>query len=252
VVILVRHSGARWVSAALALLLWMFFANVAIDDATARLLTWPWYNNAVRLAAAGALPAALAASAGMLAIGALLARPFRRFRWAPLTATTAVVAVLLLVTHGYVAEHRAFLRGYYYPGTARSWASDTELIALKRLSTLIPPDAVTAANAWNGATYLYVVSGRRLLIPTEKALTEGDRKLLAARLDDVGTDPEVCAAATRQRVGYAITGGVPFLWGRQWVPLYDGIDSVGKSEAFQQVAKEGPYTLYKLTECAGA
>ena len=252
VVILVRHSGARWVTAALVLLLGMFFANVAIDDATARMLTWPWYNNAVRLAAAGVLPAALAAAAGMLAIGSLLARPLRKFRWAPLTATTAVVAVFLLLTHGYVSEHRAFLRGYFYPQTARSWASDEELIALQRLSSLIPADAVTAANAWNGATYLYVVSGRRLLVPTEKALTEGDRTLLAARLDDVGTDPEVCAAARRQRVGYAITGGVPFLWGREWVQLYDGIDSVGESEAFRQVAKEGPYTLYKLTECAGS
>jgi hypothetical protein len=164
--------------------------------------------------------------------------------------TTAVSVALVLGTHGYVQEHRDFLRGYFFPGKARSWASDAELRALRELSARIPPEALTAANPWSGGTYLYIVSGRRLLIPTEKALRPGDRELLAAELDRAGTDPDVCAAARRQNVQYAITGGIPFLWGEDRVDLYRGIDSVGASDAFTKVATAGPYTLYRLTGCA--
>jgi hypothetical protein len=157
-----------------------------------------------------------------------------------------------VVTHGYAYAHQAFLRGYYHPSVAKSWASDDELRALRALSTHIPDGAFTAANAWNGGTYLYVVSGKPLLVPTEKALFAGDRTLLAARLDRVGTDPEVCAAARRQHVEYALTGGKPFAWaGARRVALYAGIDRVGSSAAFTQVASAGPYTLYRLTTCAG-
>jgi hypothetical protein len=35
------------------------------------------------------------------------------------------------------------------------------------------------------------------------------------------------------------------------VALYAGIDRVGSSPAFSKVATAGPYTLYRLTTCAG-
>ena len=95
------------------------------------------------------------------------------------------------------------------------------------------------------------MSGRPLLVPTEKALFAGDRKLLAARLDEAGTSAQVCAAARRQHVEYAIVGGTPFAWaGRARVQEYRGIDAVGTSNAFTKVATAAPYTLYRLTSCA--
>jgi hypothetical protein len=248
--ILVRGRGARWVVAALLLFQGLFFLNVGVDNDLARLLTWPWYNNAFRLAAVAVLPAALAAAAGLVGIGALLAAPLRRWRAAGLVTSTAAVVALLLATQAYVDQHRGFLDGYFFPGRARSWASDAELRALRTLATHIPQDALTAANPWNGGTYLYVVSGRRVLVPTEKALRPGDRELLAASLDQAGSDPEVCAAARRQNVEFALTGGVPFLWAEDRVELYRGIDAVGSSDAFTKVATAGPYTLYRLTGCA--
>jgi hypothetical protein len=252
VVLLRRHRGAGWLPVAASVFAGLYLLNVAVDDDTARYLTWPWYNNAIRLAVAGSLPSALCAAAGFVALGTLVARVARAVPTARAVATGLVLAAFLVVTHGYVYPHQAFLRGYYHPSVAKSWASDDELRALRELSTRIPDGAVTAANAWNGGTYLYVVSGKPLLVPTEKALFDGDRTLLAARLDQVGTDPEVCAAARRQDVQFALTGGKPFAWaGAKRVALYAGIDRVGSSPAFSKVATAGPYTLYRLTTCAG-
>lgn len=284
-----RHRGAGWVPVAGAFFAGLYLLNVVVDDDATRYLTWPWYNNAIRLAVAGSLPAVLCATAGFVAIGTALAAALRRLTGArrdalpdhdhalaadeapdppttrgpgrggarltatPLLGTLLVVGLFVVGTAGYARVHRDFLNPYYHPDSAHSWASDTELRALHTLAGRIPPGAVTAANAWNGGTYLYVVSGRPLLVPTEKALFAGDRTLLAERLDQAGTSPEVCAAARRQHVAYAIVGGRPFAWaGAKRVALYRGIDAVGTSSAFTKVATAGPYTLYRLTRCAGA
>lgn len=247
-----RNRGAGWVVAALILCLSLFFLNVAVDSPEVRYLTWPWYNDPIRLAAISVLPAALCASAGVLAVGAIAAPHLRRLPSARMATTGAVLTALVLGTGAYIGPHRDFLQGYFTPSPARSWASDDELRALNHLARYIPPGAVTAANPWNGATYLYVTSGRRLLIPTEKALTRGDRTLLAAQLDRVGTSVEVCEAARRQGVEYAITGGQPFATvGARRLAQYRGIDKVGDSSAFVPIAKEGPYRLYALADCAG-
>ena len=283
-----RHRGAGWVPVAGAFFAGLYLLNVVVDDDATRYLTWPWYNNAIRLAVAGSLPAVLCAAAGFVAIGTALTAGLRRLTGGrrdalpddpapaedrepdrlpargrvpgrgrltatPLLGTLLVVGLFVVGTAGYARVHRDFLDSYYHPDSAHSWASDTELRALRTLSGHIPPGAVTAANAWNGGTYLYVVSGRPLLVPTEKALFAGDRTLLAERLDQAGTSPEVCAAARRQHVAYAIVGGRPFAWaGAKRVALYRGIDGVGTSPAFTKVATAGPYTLYRLTRCAGS
>lgn len=272
-----RHRGAGWVPVAGGGFAALYLLNVTVDDRPLRYLTWPWYNNAIRLAVAGSLPSVLCATAGFVALGALLARLAGGRRrhlgdWVVdrqstlprrsaldlrptlrLATTLLVLAVFVVGTRGYVAAHRTFLDPYYHPDAAHSWASDMELQSLRVLSSHIPAGAVTAANPWNGGTYLYVVSGKPLLVPTEKALFAGDRSLLAAKLDQAGTSPEVCTAARRQQVEYAIVGGQPFAWaGAKRVALYRGIDRVAKSAAFTEVARSTPYTLYRLTSCAGA
>lgn len=250
VVLLVRGRGQRWVVAGLVVTSGLYVAVVGVDSPRTRLLTWPWYNNPPRLAALMVVPAVLAAAAALVALTGLLTRvspPAWRRGWA---LAVVAPAVFVLVTGGYAGEHRGILDRYFHSTPRRTFASDSDLAALRRLAPLIPHDAVVAANPWNGATYLYLVSGRRLLLPTEKSLSLGDRTLLASRLDDAGRSPAVCAAARRQHVRYAITGGSPFSVNPKTLERYAGIDDVGSSSAFRQVGEAGPYRLYELTRCA--
>jgi hypothetical protein len=266
-VLLIRGYGRRWVVAALLLTGALYVMVVGADTEVTRWFTWPWYNNPPRLAALVVLPAVLCSAAA-------LALPATALRWwsgrrsagsatSGLTATPGVAAVALVlavlvpagfvvVTRGYVDQHREMIDRYWHPSVYRSWASNAELQALRELAQHIGPDDVTAANPWNGATYLYLVSGRQLLIPTEKVRGVADRALLADRLDQVGSDAAVCAAARRDRVRFAITGGRPFSSGGTDWKTYPGIDGVPDSPAFTRVAAAGPYTLWRLTSCAGA
>lgn len=268
VAILVRHPSARWVVPALGFFLALYWLNVAVDTTWVRYLTWPWYNNAFRLQAVAVLPAVISASAGLLVAADLLARTplfalarvaeaggngsSLRDRLGSRLRPGVVVSVLfVLVTGGvYVRQHRHVLHTYFHPPAEESWVSDQELAALYHLATYLPTDAVVAANPWNGATYLYVVSGRRLLVPTEKAAMNSDQKLLSKHLNRVGTDPAVCAAAERQHVAWAITGGQPYAYAGDRVQQFAGIDLVGSSPAWRRVASAPPYTLYERVACA--
>lgn len=253
IALLVRHRGARWIVASLIFMFGLYWVNVTIDTRSVRTFTWPWYNNAVRLQAVAILPTVVAAAAGLLVVVDLLARLARRAAGAVgsvAIATTLVMAAFVLSTHAYTDAHDEIIDRYFHPPASNSWASDPELRALHTMARSIPDDAVVAANPWNGGTYLYVVSGRHLLIPTEKADAEGDRKMLGLRLDQVSTDREVCAAAKRQKVQWAITGGRPFAWAGENLKNYVGVDGVGRSPGWTRVEKVGPYTLYRLTSCA--
>jgi hypothetical protein len=249
VVLLVRHRGARWVAVGLVVFLSLFWLNVAVDSRTVRFFTWPWYNNAVRIQSVAILPAALAAAATFVLAGDLAGRLIRR-RHTSLAVSGVLLLGFLVVTHGYTSAHAHILHRYFHPKPADSWVSNEELRSLRALSEHIPSNEVVAANPWNGGTYLYVVSGRRLLVPTEKMNTSPDRKLLSLHLDEVGTSRAVCAAAERQHVGWAITGGQPFSWSRGRERLYAGIDDVGTSPAWKRVASSAPYTLYQRVACA--
>jgi hypothetical protein len=239
------------VVAAFVLAAALYIAVVAVDSPGTRLLTWPWYNNVPRFAALVVLPSVIAATAALAAVPQLIERSAPSLRH--LSAWTAVVpaVALIVVTGGYVDEHRAVLRPYFSQEKAQAFATDAELRALRELGKGIPQDAIVAANPWNGGSYLYLVSGQKMLFPTEKALISDDRKLLARRLHAVGRSARVCDAVRRQGVRYAITGGEPPSVGRRSVArgAYRGVDRIRPSDAFRQVGRAGPYTLYEIVGC---
>ena len=250
-IVLVRYRGLRWLIAAQIVASGLFYLAAAVDTPTARLVTWPWYNQTPRLAAIVVLPAILLATAALVSGARLLRSQLGLPQWA---AAVAVPLLFVVSTSGaYLDAHRRVLDPFFNPVPALSWANNEELQALHTLARHIPPDAVVSENPWNGASYLSVISSRHMLFPTEKDRTLGDRTLLALRLDDVGSSPEVCAAARREHVRFAITGGRPVASvARTGKTDYVGVDRVGRSDAFRKVAKEGPYTLYRMVRCAKA
>ena len=248
-IVLVQRRGHWWLVVAVAVTSAMFYLNVAVDNLTARLFTWPWNNQAPRLATLVVLPAALLATVALAAGARFLTL---RLGLTPWLLAVAVPLLFVVVTGGaYVDAHRRVLDPFFNPIPSRSWVSNEELQALHRLAGLIPPGEVVAANPWNGGSYMYVVSGRRMLFPTERTYLTGDPTMLARNLSKVGSSPIVCAAARRAHVRFVITGGRPHISaGKLGRAQYVGIDAVGKSDAFRKVAKDGPYTLYRMVKCA--
>ena len=250
-VVLRRFPHAAWLLAAMALMVSLYVANTAVDTPLARLWTWPWYNNAIRIAAVGVFPAALLTAAAFLGMGRLARRwvspPWR----AEAVGVTVVLILLLLSTRGFVSRDVSWVRPYFNPGVSRSWASPAELRALHELAGSIPEDGLVVADPWKGGTYLYVVGDRRLYYPTEKYNNTPDRRLVGLRLGDVARDPEVCRIVREAGITHALVGGVPFLWGRaRSERQYVGVEAVQSSPGWERVTSSGPYSLYRLKACA--
>jgi hypothetical protein len=251
VVIVGWRRRALWAAVAALAFAGLYLANTAIDSEVWRHLTWPWYNNAVRIAAAGVLPAALVAAAAVVGPARAAARRWGPSPWTELGVAALLLGLVIVPVAAGVPRDAHWLRPYFHPGVERSWASPEELAALRELARHIPADAVTAADPWKGGTYLYVVGDRRLYFPTEKSNTTPESRLVGLRLDRVGSDPEVCRIARENHIDYAITGGVPFLWGTDVSARdYVGVNGVGRSPAWREVATAGPYTLYQRVACA--
>ena len=255
VALVLRHPGARWCVTAVVAALVLLWLNIAVDNDLVRTVTWLWYNDTPRIQTLVVVPAVVASAAALVWLADLVVRRVPAHVRGAVARREAMAAVLVVVlgapTLVYVAAHQQVLRTYFDPTPERSWVTDGELRALRVLSRSLPQDAVVAANPWNGGTYLYVVSGRRLLVPTEKTNYPGDVALLSLHLDDVGTDPAVCAAARRQHVEWALTGGEPAHPVTAVVlAQYRGVDDVGDSSAWRPVRTAGPYTLYQRTSCA--
>jgi hypothetical protein len=254
VVVVVRHRAQLWLPLAFLAVSGLYFLNTAVDTETTRLLTWPWYNNAPRLAALAVVPAAVLLAAALSAAVDGVRRLTARGRpMGVTTATAGVLAAYLLVTLGASTQaHQQLLSPFFNQRADYAWVTDGELSAMRTLARKLPADAVVAENPYNGGSYLYLVSGRHVLYTSEKATMTDDLKLLGRKLDEIGTDPEVCAAARRQHVSHVLTGGHSSTFGPSRERRYAGLSGVSLSPAFQYVASAGPYRLYKVVACAGS
>lgn len=249
--LVVRRRGG-WVLALSAVCGVLYILNVVVDTPLVRWVTWPWYNNPPRLASLLVLPLALLVVAALAEAARLLAQRLRPLGPSLRPAIPAgLVLVFLAATAGGNAAARVWaLDRYYDPQPARSWISQGELDALRHLGQQIPEDSVVAANPWGGANWLALVSGERLLFPTEKVLSGSpDLVLLGKHLDDVASDPQVCRLAQERQVEYAITGGGLASRSKRAKSSYVGVDAVGDAKGWDEVAQAGPYRLYHLTGC---
>lgn len=247
-VLTLRRARSAWVPMAWLVVGTLYVLNMAVDSPTTRLLTWPWFNNAPRLAGLLVVPMTLLATAALagvarLGTSAVAARP-----WRGVAVTTAFVVATL----GGNAAARADVLEPYYPVDARAtWVSRTDLTALEDLGRDLPPGAVVAANPWRGGSYLALVADDvRMLFPTEKTLgADPVQRLLGAHLDEARSDPEVCSAVTARRVGWALTGGTIATNARRARTQYVGVDGLEGASGWEKVRASGPYTLYRFAGC---
>jgi hypothetical protein len=226
----------------------VYVLNLAIDSPPLRLLTWPWYNNPPRVAVMTGLPLALLAGWGAIVVarrvGALRGRTVHRLAVAVLCVGVALIGVDAFARHG------ALLRPYYAPSADRWWITPDEAADLRELATGVPPDSGVVANPWLGSTFLYVMSGTRMLFPTEKPRWTADMLVIAEEGGSVKPGTEVCEALDRQDVRYAIVGGDAPIYGQVWAEQdYRGVASIPASDGWQLEQSAGAFQLFRLTGC---
>ena len=255
-----RRDRLRWVLVTWAALVLLFVVAATGRPGWGSLVTGYWYNDKVRLAALLALPTALMAVAGVVALARAVGRLLSSFtpaassrRRAPwglaLSSGAGALALALLLTSG--ADHDRvgeLVNRYYYPReTTHVLLTPAEDGDLAALAALIPPGVVTADVPANGSALLYAFHGRPVLFTSLLLDPSPDHALIGLHLKEAATRDDVCDALRRENVQYAVTGPV-----RYWLSLSSrtaGMAALGGTPGFTEVGASGRYRLYRIQAC---
>ncbi|GAA1392584.1 hypothetical protein GCM10009613_37690 [Pseudonocardia kongjuensis] len=255
-VVSLRRFATSWLVPAHAAAGALYVLAASREDALTAGLTGAWYNDSFRLAAMVPVTGVVLAVLGVVTLAGLLrsllqrfARPAPARRGVPALLTAGVTALVLAVTGGlYVPTHASVLAGpYQQPGDTLLEPGQREF--LERVGTIVPEGAVVAADPFTGNSLLYPLTGREVLFPHLIGSWTPDQTVVATRLRDAASDPEVCAAAAATRVGWLISGPITFWpWhgGARWYP---GLHDIEPVDGFEFVATDGANTLWRLTAC---
>jgi hypothetical protein len=250
----VREPRHRWLAVTHVASGAAFVLVAGSDSGTVRALSGPWYDDPFRLAALLGVTAVPLAALGVLTTAKGLTRAVGagrreaagwvgRVRWA---LVPGLALLLVLVSGAGYAGDNGRVLATWYAGTALAGPQETALLA--RLPRWVPDGNSVAGNPWNGSALAGAVGGVDFLYPHLQGSWGADRVLLAARLDEAATEPQVCAAARRLHVGFVLDGPVSF-WPGDWrQPRYAGLAVAGRP-GFEPVDTGGRLTLYRVTTC---
>lgn len=232
-----------------------------------RWLTGFWYKDTQRIAPFIAMTGSLLAA---LAIAALaraviravssrvpLERSAGRFSL-PAVLFTAAVALascgLYTGSGSYRSVERVAVAAQNYtvsskPGTGV--LSVGEQAFIERAGALLPANAVVIGDPFNGATYFYALTGRRVVYPQLGAPTAGSaaKELLRTRFNRLATDKAACEAVRKVGATHFYEDAPGSSHGSESLKRWPGFYNVPTNQGFEKIASEGGRTLYRITAC---
>lgn len=260
----IRQKTRRWLIAGHVLSGALFMMAAAINSDRTALFTGFWYNDSWRLAAMLPITGVPLATIGVIAIATAVRNVVTEQTVLKLPrvarSQVAVVAVIVVafggLTSGFYSEDKAaFIEESYAQmdgGGNQKLLNGPKLALIKDVERIVPPEAVIAANPWIGATAVWSLADRRLLIPNlDPLIMTPDQAYLAKNLIRASADPKVCDLVTRLNVQYLMTGPVALADGPNdsRLPFFSGLRDPNGAKGFERVAQEGGSELFKITAC---
>jgi hypothetical protein len=241
----------------------------AVDLPIRGALTGYWYADPQRLAAllpvlgvplvvvaCGTVVDAIARRAGAAARPAGSPRHAGAGRPAHPAVGYASVAVIALALTVALPRTETFRTSFQYVGHAyrldpRAEGStgllDAEELALMRdIREIVPPGDVIAGDPADGSALTWALADREALF-AYFGMANGDRAVIAQRLREATTSPDVCEAVRRTGVDYVLRGGTTINGGVS--EGFEGLDGLVEAGVGRLVANRGDAHLYEITAC---
>ena len=128
-------------------------------------------------------------------------------------------------------------------------ASDDEMRFLSSLPEFVPRGQRVLNDPWDGSTLALLVGDREPVFPHVNGQWDPDRQMLASHLDQVGSDPGVCAALDRLRVRFVLYNDHELAGGDPAGNLFAAVHSAVEADLFPLVATDGQTSLYRIVQC---
>jgi hypothetical protein len=259
---LLKVPRLRWLLASHVFLIFLYILSVGSTGWFTRELTGFWYDDPQRIAALipmTAVPlAALGITSGADALGRFVGRVssdvFSRplsSRWALGVACVGMMAVpAVIYPNQGIGQGAALLQDRYTNLNFKNhMVTPDEQALYGKLAKQIPAGETVLGSPFTGAQFSSIWSGHGVVIPHVSTNPPKDVALISQDFKSFTTDPAVCAALKRLKVG-AVVDDFDLFWPtdtRQ--PNFSGLVDLYDTPGLTPIGYGASVTIYRVGDC---
>ena len=251
----------RWLLVGHVFLIFLYMLAAGSSSWLARELTGFWFNDAQRVAAMipmTAVPlAALGITSAADALARLVGRIFSEVLGRPLSSHralgVAVVGMLLasaVIYPNQIGQGAAVLQDRYRnQNFSHRLVTADEQVLYEKLATQVPAGETVLGSPFTGAQFSAIWSGRAVVIPHTSSNPTPDVRLVSKRFKYFTSDPTVCAALKRLKVGAIIDDSDRFQASDDRQSSYSGLVNLSGTPGLTPLGEGLTAAIYHVGDC---
>jgi hypothetical protein len=253
----------RWLLVSHVFLIFLYMLCAGSAGRLARELTGFWYNDAQRVAALIPMTAVPLAALGITSAADVLARFVRRASaevlGRPLSSRRALgVACLGMMAFSAVVHPTGWGIGqgavilqdrYSNLGFSHHLVTNDEQVLYERLATQLPAGETVLGSPFTGAQFSAIWSGHGVVIPHTTSNPTPDVALVSRALKSFTTNPKVCAALKRLKVGVVVDDSDLYQPGDERQADYLGLVDLFNTPGLTPIGHGVSAVVYRVGHC---
>ena len=260
---LLKVPRLRWLLVGHVFLIFLYMLAAGSPSWLAGELTGFWFNDAQRVAAMIPLTAVPLAALGITSGADMLARFVGRVSsdvlGRPLTSHRAlgIAALGMLLTAAIIYPNQigqgaAVLQDRYRNGNySHLLVSWDEQLLYELLPSQVPPGEKVLGSPFTGAQFSSIWSQRGVVIPHTGSNPTPDVRLVSRSFKSFMTDPAVCAAVKRLKVGVVVDDSDRFQANDERQASYSGLVNLAGTPGLTLIDKGLTASIYRVGDCKG-
>jgi len=251
----------RWLLVGHVFLIFLYMLAAGSSSWLARELTGFWFNDAQRVAAMIPMTAVPLAALGITSAADALARLVGRISsevlGRPLSSHralgVAVVGMLLAAAVIYpnqIGQGAAVLQDRYRnQNFSHRLVTADEQVLYEKLATQVRAGETVLGSPFIGAQFSAIWSGHAVVIPHTSSNPTPDVRLVSKRFKFFTTDPAVCAALKRLKVGAIVDDSDRFQAADDRQSSYSGLVNLSGTPGLTPIGEGLTAVIYRVGDC---
>jgi len=251
----------RWLLVSHVFLIFLYMLAAGSPSWLARELTGFWFNDAQRVAALIPMTAVPLAALGITSGADVLARSVSRIssdvlgRQLSSRRALGIAALVILLAAAVVYPHQigqgaAVLQDRYRnQNFSHRMVTADEQVLYEQLAGQIPASETVLGSPFTGAQFSVIWSGHPVVIPHTSSNPTPDVRLVSRQFKSFTTDPLVCAALKRLRVGAVVDDIDRYQATDERQSSYSGLVNLQNTPGLTPLGTSASAVVYRVGDC---
>ncbi len=258
---LLKVPRLRWLLVSHVFLIFLYMLAAGSPTWLARELTGFWFNDAQRVAAMIPMTAVPLAALGITSAADMLARfvgrvssdvldrPLSSHRALGIAALAMLLATAVVYPHQ-IGQGAAVLQDRYRnQNFSHLLVTGDEQALYEKLPSQIPAGKKVLGSPFTGAQFSSIWSQHGVVIPHTGSNPTPDVRLVSQRFKSFMTDPAVCAAVKRLKVGVIVDDSDRFQANDDRQASYSGLVNLSGTPGLTPIGEGLTAVIYRVGDC---